>query len=975
MLVGCSNYAVVDRISRGEGRVHPGVCMQWNNTQGITVCDGALPFLHRGYKLSSGRIVWRMTDIHQLLRNSAGAFQPINKFVRGWVQRLQGVTHLVIGEDMVFHPKHEHSANDGSIAGHVFSTAAITALVAISIVANQTRMPVRDLCKQWLGNICHKATHVLAVQQRLLHVHSCNFVIVVNPAGVVHGFEYVVECMNPALFNVWLCTKRGLGPNPLTIVDVLLFLLNGQALSVAAKEPRIILQAVLHSLLEALATLLDEYVLDIYGQAHDLARNPNVLRGKRNKLVGGRMDPETAWSVLQRARNLHGASVGTIVAVKNDSADLHGVRSCNGLKWATKELALYVDLNKIAMSSVCKYMLAADPSTYQGQETLVGVIWAWEVNQACFGLIQVLPASSYVHPEEVDMSETLKQILVERKLERVKAYRELQGFSSMLYQSTGKSLDDFLIPAEVRWKPVSQNEVRIVDTSDPIKNKAVIYDKETGRSHEVLPENQLPGTWCQLTAALDSGSIGRAGMSFARNSVFLNLFCIFDKIHRLIRDLKLAAEGSEDASIYRAMLQMSFVFSLNQRPFGSGTWWETLQEILQHFLATETHTSPIFLKYVHLIAADFGMPSSTEEDHLAVFLKLADMASVCEKGAAPKMMRWFNINELWADRGQDFWALRMLLEFHHGGDGSEALDAAEDPGALMQSNPRKELRELRASHGGMKLAQKLLTPWLRTTMKLYYYGTKSSWTWYTEQVQHCKTPKQGIAYLLRWSRGEWRGEINSILTTSLENPANLVSCELDWSSPAQDKERHDERASTLQGFVGRLVANRAFSNLLYEGPPFSYVGVFSSKADVKREAMLAMRKDAELLFQIETIRHIVPCVQELLDEMLDIFCPAVRILYITFERDKWSSSSADGRRHLASMLKVIPDTKIVEDAHQHLRDLQRRSRTLVSSKVERHRACVNSGVLEAPRKVVGLAPKAYNNIPQHVCCASAALAR
>jgi hypothetical protein len=42
----------------------------------------------------------------------------------------------------------------------------------------------------------------------------------------------------------------------------------------------------------------------------------------------------------------------------------------------------------------------------------------------------------------------------------------------------------------------------------------------------------------------------------------------------------------------------------------------------------------------------------------------------------------------------------------------------------------------------------------------------------------------------------------------------------------------------------------------------------------------------------------------------------------------------------------MPDSKSVEDTHQHLRDLQRKGRSFSSSRICRHRACVASGTLE-----------------------------
>lgn len=78
------------------------------------------------------------------------------------------------------------------------------------------------------------------------------------------------------------------------------------------------------------------------------------------------------------------------------------------------------------------------------------------------------------------------------------------------------------------------------------------------------------------------------------------------------------------------------------------------------------------------------------------------------------------------------------------------------------------------------------------------------------------------------------------------------------------------------------------------------------------------------LRSLKAVAHTVPAVYALLMCMSDVFCPSVRILFLAFERDRWRHNSRSGRRHLATMLLTLPDTKVVEDTHQHLRDLQRR---------------------------------------------------
>ena len=159
-------------------------------------------------------------------------------------------------------------------------------------------------------------------------------------------------------------------------------------------------------------------------------------------------------------------------------------------------------------------------------------------------------------------------------------------------------------------------------------------------------------------------------------------------------------------------------------------------------------------------------------------------------------------------------------------------------------------------------------------------------------------------------------------------------------------EEHNKTADLVLEFALRLAANRSWSNLVYETPPYIYSGIFSSRETRKATDMRQMRADAKLLFDLESISHASPSARTLLGIIEDVFCPAVRVLLLAFERDHFRSSSRAGRSVLATMIITLPDSRCVEETHQHLRDLQRHSRSLVSAKITRARACVFSGVLE-----------------------------
>ena len=104
----------------------------------------------------------------------------------------------------------------------------------------------------------------------------------------------------------------------------------------------------------------------------------------------------------------------------------------------------------------------------------------------------------------------------------------------------------------------------------------------------------------------------------------------------------------------------------------------------------------------------------------------------------------------------DLWPLLMDLKHHHRfhvEDDSDFLVA--DPALDIQMDPKKELRALRASHGGLDLAAKLGTVWRRVMFLRYYWATKATWTFYTDYITRVKSPMQNLSWTMRMANGAW----------------------------------------------------------------------------------------------------------------------------------------------------------------------------------------------------------------------------
>ena len=270
-----------------------------------------------------------------------------------------------------------------------------------------------------------------------------------------------------------------------------------------------------------------------------------------------------------------------------------------------------------------------------------------------------------------------------------------------------------------------------------------------GSEKEVLPWTEDPGKWNQLTIGMDPGSVGRGGAGFARNKLVIFVYVVYDIIHKLIRDLKLAMETCPD--VHKAVLCYTFIMSLNYRPFNSGVWFDEKKATLQHLLETlpNKHRNQSFRKWATKWARDMKPcgPCSTDEDFEALWDKMPELETFCAKTENPKAMRWFSVNSCCEDNFEEFWPLKMVMGYDQVGDecADDGVDEPfEDPSALAARNPRAELKELKSATGGLKLARKLLTPWLHSTIRVYFWGSKATWTMFTEQCKPGKIPKQQL---------------------------------------------------------------------------------------------------------------------------------------------------------------------------------------------------------------------------------------
>jgi hypothetical protein len=99
------------------------------------------------------------------------------------------------------------------------------------------------------------------------------------------------------------------------------------------------------------------------------------------------------------------------------------------------------------------------------------------------------------------------------------------------------------------------------------------------------------------------------------------------------------------------------------------------------------------------------------------------------------------------------------------------------------------------------------------------------------------------------------------------------------------------------------------------------------------------------VLKINSVAHRDVDATRLNDDAFWMSSKPVMLLYLVFERGQFNPLYEPFQRLLRSILEALPDSRIVEQFHQWLRDLSRKSRADVSSCVARMNACIMSEVL------------------------------
>lgn len=602
---------------------------------------------------------------------------------------------------------------------------------------------------------------------------------------------------------------------------------------------------------------------------------------------------------------------------------------------------MYMRQLECRLQGCTQLAMSWDPSTHSGLDLWVGTVYSWEANVAGYCPVMVLRKPSAAEILDSALEEAVKQ----GKAKRMSAYAALKALCRVLAR-LGLTLDTFK-PQGFHSKPLTKEEVRVRCGET---GKWLIVNTATQTAVPQITGNL--GDQPVLVHCVDQGSVGAACLNFLVQGRGLAMLMIPDRFHRAWNDTRAAMKKAKTWP-WRSVVELCHVFNLNYGPFSSGAFFETKKELLEQFVATCSPDTEPFLSYAADLAKERGLAEpETAEQRQQLYDQVLQSSSFHTKGPLVKLMRWFSWLESATMYRNQLWSIKMILEktVHVQQDCEGTLEEEPVlPVAVSSNDPKAELQMLKKSFGGLALAPRLITRANLFNLELILTLCQPTWKVYGHLAKHVRSAQESVDFWRNTAAGTWQDELVAMVNAGCRDPAAFERLGLvDEEVTVQSK---DDRAADVFDFMLQLLHHRARSLVqTAQDPPFRYANVLSPDQATAAAAVQNMQADYQALLSAEAACCNAPGHCRAVQAITWRASSLQRAIFLSFEQDNWSPTSTSGTRLLRACMTGPSDSKVVEDIHQHLRDLERSNRNNRMSRAALQLAVVGSGVLES-RKI------------------------
>ncbi|RYF10641.1 MAG: hypothetical protein EOO77_21110, partial [Oxalobacteraceae bacterium] len=263
----------------------------------------------------------------------------------------------------------------------------------------------------------------------------------------------------------------------------------------------------------------------------------------------------------------------------------------------------------------------------------------------------------------------------------------------------------------------------------------------------------------------------------------------------------------------------------------------------------------------------------------------------------------------------------------------------------ITDDPDEEIRKLKAVHGGWALAARVATAKLFREAALLYHVSRPLWLSHQQRALKVRSPEETEAHNIQLADRHWEHhEFPELVRVTFGDGTRA------WYDDPRSYVLSTSAAELSQlielgvAFGTNLAARRAWQSLSHTRvPPFAYAALLSPLRDAREDAIGEMRRHWDIINVLEADAS--EGARRLRKELYWLDHSAVRLLYMLFERRAWAPDAPEGQRYLAAMMRHLPDSRIVEETHRHVRLLHTKGANNASTRSARHHACVVSGVL------------------------------
>eukprot|EP00438_Fugacium_kawagutii_P020973 Skav206113 [mRNA] locus=scaffold3261:44575:49089:+ [translate_table: standard] len=665
-------------------------------------------------------------------------------------------------------------------------------------------------------------------------------------------------------------------------------------------------------------------------QAQPLAMLP-ILRTKKEN-ARRQADPVNRMLLLWKMRN----SKQHRREVAGSHADLGGNTNRMVRYEAYIDCLLHSQVLERELGGHKQVSVAWDPSSYGGKDIFIGCVYVPSINKAAYLLSQEL-----AHTTVGELDASLFDLAKGRKLTRLEGYREIKGLAAAL-EGIGVKLQDFYVPTNLVLRPLASGEYRV---QGPHGRWYIVHEEDM-EATPVCPDGVELGSLPSLISISDQGPSNTAALNFMLfSSNAMLMWALWDPFHRAWNDLKLALKRSVGKG-WRTVLELTLVCNMNYGPFGSGTWFFKKKSKLQDFLFTQSVTGQAWGQMQPWIAQERRVPEpSNLEEASSMFESLSSLNSFCQKGPLIKLMRWFSFFESMAFYEGEFYAIKLILEHanQHGEQGSDA-EVDENVGFKEEKDDKKELAALKKRKGTWKLAPTLINGKSMCMKDCIMSIGKATWKNFSQNVREIVSPLQvkemNIAHA---DRRFWCDELVEIMRSSLEDDRLIKHLYPEFQS-------HDQALAWHCDLFTKLMETRGMSLAVFHWmPPMTYCHVLSFDPEVRMQAHQLALSHWKIILQAEDAKQAGAVVKPL-ETIHWRLNPLVRALFLAFEDDEYKgrvgTADSSAMKMMVNFAQNLGDSRLVENIHQHGRDLCRASKTNSMANTSIFSNVLRSGVLE-----------------------------